>query len=68
MQEVKIEELETALNYIAKINRYNLNETVWIYPDGKVILPSELASELEDFKFAGLNNKDFYIYWLKKNE
>ncbi len=58
---VQLEELEKVLDYLGKINKTPLEEITWI-KNNEIVRPTQ--EQLKQWKYTGLNNRDFAIHYL----
>jgi hypothetical protein len=58
---VELEELEKVLEYISQINKTPLEQIVWM-KNNEIVRPT--PEQLKQWKFTGLNNRDFAIFYL----
>jgi len=58
---VELEEFKGALSLIKRINNASL-EDIMIKDNGQILKLDESA--IKEFKFTGLNNKDFITYYI----
>lgn len=58
---IQLEELQGVINYLKSIEEVKLEEITWMEND-KIVRPT--PEQLKQWKFTGLNNRDFAIHYL----